>query len=184
MIRLSAVTYYLEGVSEDFFWKELDRITTGQSMNPEFGYNKPYSGKSENIFAGRKVGNQFSIFLLRSPWNQFFRSAILCKGIVAARGRGIMVKCSFEYSFRNLVMFALLALNVLIFIKLDPIPFADELFFGAIGIAIYGLVVIRNYSKIKYEMGKQLELIEEKANIALLNSLSTYVHSPEIPRSR
>lgn len=161
MIRLSANKYYLERVPADFFWKELDKITAGQSLNPEFGYNRSYIGQSESIFVGRKVGNQFSIFLYR-PLNRFFRTAVLCKGVVAEQGRGVMIKCSFEYPFWSLIMLPILALSV--FVMHDPIPVINEFMAGAIGIILYCLVVAYNHSNIKREMGKQLELIEERAS--------------------
>ena len=66
MIRLNTIEYYIEGVSEDSFWKRLDSITVGQEINPEFSYTTQYLGKFENVFGGRKRGNEFAIYLYSS----------------------------------------------------------------------------------------------------------------------
>lgn len=171
MIRLSARKYYLEGVSEDFFWEELDKITAGQSTNPEFGYIRPMSGNAKHIFLGRKTGNQFSIFRYR-PWSKLVGTLILCKGIVSARGSGITINCSFGYPFSSLVMFVVLLLWVLVagsipialfpFHGLYSISFVDSAIAGLILTGLYCLLLAWNLSSIEREMAKQLELIEKK----------------------
>lgn len=173
MIPLSTTNYYLERVSEDFFWKELNKITAGQSLNPQFGYNRSLYKKSDRTFVGRKAGNQFSIFLY-GALNRFFRSAILCNGIVSAQGRGIMIRCSFEYPLWSFLSFLILALSV--YIGLGTIPFVkvpltiNKPLAGAIGIALYCLVVVYNLSRIKRELTRQLELMEEKAMRSLTDN--------------
>lgn len=179
MIRLSTRKYYLEGVPEDFFWKELDKITTGQSMNPEFGYTRPLYWNAEGIFLGRKTGNQFSIFRYR-PWSKFLGTLILCKGLVSARGSGIIINCRFGYPFSSLITFLILALWIFFiglypislypFSLLYPISFRNDLITGVIITGLYCLVIAYNLSNIEREMSKQLELIEKKAGKEMLTS--------------
>ena len=161
MIKLSSCNYSLKGVSQDFFWKELDKITVGQSMNPEFGYATPHFGKFENVFGGRKVNNEFSIFLYR-PVTQMIRTEILSKGIVSEHDSGIIMKCRFEYPFWSLIM--LLLLGSAFFVPFYHVSIVGSLIVCLIGTGIYCLVIRYNHSNIKYEMNKQLKLIEEKAN--------------------
>lgn len=160
MIRLSAANYHLEGVSPDFFWQELDKITVGQLIDPEFGYTTPFFGNLDNVFGGRKTGNTFSVFLYR-PITQVVRTEILAKGAVAAQGSGIMVKCSFEYPFWSLLMF--LFVWAVIFALFYPVPFANGLMAGLVGTGLYCLLVAYNHANLKSEMSRQLESIEEKA---------------------
>lgn len=161
MIELSSTDYHLKGVSQDFFWKELENITVGQTMNPEFGYSTPHFGKFENVFGGRKVDNEFSIYLYR-PVTQMVRTEILAKGIVSEHGSGIMVKCRFEYPFWSLLMLFMLGTAVLyqLYIRFTLVGLIATL----IGILIYFIIIQYNHSNIKSVLNRQLKIIEEKAN--------------------
>lgn len=163
MIRLATEKYYLEGVSEYFFWEELDRITAGQSLNPQLGYNRPLYAKPASVFAGRKTGNQFSVYLY-GPVNRFFRTTILCNGLVSAKSHGIMINCSFEYPLWAFVrLMVLLGLVLLGGIRVNAIPITNGLLVYLGGAVLYCLIIIYNLRTTKRELISQLGRIEHKA---------------------
>ncbi|MBU2062517.1 MAG: hypothetical protein KKH44_11800, partial [Bacteroidetes bacterium] len=152
MIKISDKEYYLTGVSEVFFWDELDRITAGQATNPEFSYSTQYYANFENIFGGRKVGNKFSVYLYR-PITRAFRTEILSKGIVTKIENGIKITCTYEIPFWSLLMFVLI--GFLIFTPVFLLSITSGLIFGFIGVCIYSMIIYSNHSNIKEEIKKQ-----------------------------
>lgn len=161
MIKLSDKEYYLNGVSEEFFWDELDGITAGQATNPEFSYTTQYYAKFENIFGGRKVGNTFSVYLYR-PITHAFRTEILSKGIVSKTENGIKITCNYEIPFWSLFMFVLI--GFFIFLPVLLVSITSGIIFGAFGVGIYLMIVHSNYLNIKEEIKNQFIRIKRKAN--------------------
>lgn len=106
MIKLSSKSYVIKNIDSESFFKQLDSITCGQAMNPEFSYSTQHLGKFENVFGGRKRGNKFSIYLYR-PIEQGMRTEILAKGIVTPTEQGIAVDIRYEIPFWSILMFVL-----------------------------------------------------------------------------
>jgi uncharacterized membrane protein YciS (DUF1049 family) len=159
MISLSTSGYYLEGVSEDFFWKELNKITAG-GADPEFLDFPTTANKSQKTFYGRRLDNKFSISL-NQHLEQFVRSGVVAKGIVSKKGSGLMIHCSFKYPVLSL--FAVLTVASYIFVRFLPILLIQGLGFGLIVTGLYFLLIKRSHSTIKHELKKQMEIIEQKA---------------------
>ncbi|MDO1449421.1 hypothetical protein Q0590_24310 [Rhodocytophaga aerolata] len=166
MIPLSTRSFYLEGVTPDFFWKELDKITVGQSIDPEFGYTTPHFGKFDNVFGGRKVKNSFSVFLYR-PISQLVRTEILAKGTVEEKSSGIRITCRFEYPFWSLLMLILLGSMLVspFYMHSLEMGFMATLF----GLFLYSLLVVYNHANIKQELSNQLKLLEQKAKKEIIS---------------
>lgn len=159
MIKLSSQEYKLKGVTKDFFWRELDDITAGQWMNPEYGYTTQYYPNFENIFAGRKTKDKFSIYLYR-PITKGFRTEILSKGVVSENKDGIQIKCKFEMPFWSILVFSIM--SFLIFTPLYITSIFGGIIIFLFGIGIYVAIVYSNHRSIKMEIKKQFEIIEIK----------------------
>lgn len=159
MIKLSRQKYKIHGVSQKQFWSELDNITAGQAMNPEFGYTTQHLPNFDNVFAGRRKDNKFSVYLYR-PMTNIFRTEILAKGIVTEKKDLLLIESSFELPFWSVIIF--LIIGSIIFIPLYFTSFFGGIVFSLIGLFIYSIVVDSNYSKIKKELKKQIDKIEEK----------------------
>ncbi|HYQ58463.1 MAG TPA: hypothetical protein VEP89_14075 [Draconibacterium sp.] len=158
MIKLSSCEYTLKGVTKEHFWKELDSITVGQNMNPEFGYTTQYFAKFDNIFAGRKTKDNFSIYLYR-PIFKGFRTEILSKGQLFEDKDGIRISCSFEIPFWSTLVF--LVMSFILFTPVLLRSFTGGMIFALIGIGIYSAIVQSNHNSIKKEVKKQFERIEK-----------------------
>lgn len=160
MIPLSTCSYYLDGVSENFFWKELNKITIGQSIDPNFGFDIPLAQKSQKIFIGRREDHKFSIFLNRQT-ALIPVTRLLAKGAVLQKGAGLMIHCRFTYPILSLILFITFGAAFLIEIFHSSIPtfFTVSLIVSV----LYLLLILHNYSKIKHEVARQLEIIEQKA---------------------
>lgn len=166
MIRLSSKDYILKNVDKEFFWKELNSITAGQEMNPEFGYTTQHYSNFDNVFSGRKRNDQFSIFLYR-PITRGFRTEILAKGKVFETKNDLKVDCNFEIPFYSFLMFVVLGL---IFTGLAYFHLKLGAFFlTAIGVAIYLVIMRSNQIEIKSEIEKQFQIIEKKSQKTVAN---------------
>lgn len=164
MITLSTRGYYLKGVSEDFFWRELNKITVG-GADPEFlGF--PTSTTTENskkTFYGRRVDNKFSISLNQNI-AEFARAGVVAKGIVCSKGCGLMIHCRFEYPVLSLFLVTTFATYV--FVRFLPLMWISCFLFALILTTLYLLMIQRSHSKIKIELADHLTSMEEKAKTA------------------
>ena len=159
MIALSKEKYLLNGISQEVFWNELDKITAGQNVNPEISYSTQYFPNFDNIFAGRKIGNTFSIYLYK-PKISGFRTEILAKGTLHEEKNKIRIDCSFEIPLGSL-------LKALILVFLFNIPFylsssTAGLIFSFIIVAIYTTLISSNHTDIKRTLSTQLKKIEQE----------------------
>ncbi len=159
MIKLSSQEYKIHGVSQELFWTELDNITAGQAMNPEFGYTTQHLLNFDNVFAGRRKDNKFSIYLYR-PMTNIFRTEILAKGIVTVKKDMLLIESSFELPFRSIII--CLLIGSIVFLPLYFTSIFGGIVFSLIGFFIYSIIVDSNHSNIKKELKKQLDKIEEK----------------------
>lgn len=162
MLPISSCNYFLEGVSEDLFWRELNKITVKKGGELDLGYIGPTLEKSEKIFCGRRISNKFSLYL-NHKWSALPWSQIIAKGEVSKKGSGLMISCQFTYPILSLIM--IITFGSLIYSELFPITIASSLTFGFVVIALFVLVIRYNHLKIKHEMVKQLETIEQKTKI-------------------
>lgn len=152
MIKLSSKTYHITGIETAQFWDKLDEITCGQHINPEISYTTKHLGNFDNIFAGRKSGNKFSIYLYR-PIEQGFRTEILAKGKIRELKDGIKIDINYEIPMWSILVFIFIGSLTLLPLWLNH---------SIIGIVItlivsiiYLLVINSNHNDIKKEMKKQ-----------------------------
>lgn len=161
MIPLSNCKYYIEGVSENFFWRELNKITAG-GIDPELIDYARTREKMKKVFVGRRIDNKFSISL-NKQMTQFIRAAVVAKGAVMQNGSGLKIHCSFRYPAFSL--FIVLASACYVFVRFLPISSQYDLLFGLIVTGLYGVLIYKNHLKTKTELVRQLEFIEQKAMI-------------------
>lgn len=159
MILLSKKKYNLKNVPTDFFWKELDNITAGQNINPEISYTPQYFANFENIFAGRKIGDTFSLYLYK-PKTFVFRTEILAKGRVKDFGNDIEIDCRFEIPFGSFIKFIIISFLINAPMYLTSI--GGGLVLSAIIITIYSAVIGSNHNGIRTELQNQINTIENK----------------------
>jgi len=149
MIKLSSKTYHIAEIETKQFWEKLDEITCGQHINPELSYTTKHLGNFDNVFAGRKSGNKFSIYLYR-PIEQGFRTEILAKGKIKELKDGIKYEIPM-WSILVFIFIGSLTLLPLWFIYSKII----SVIITAIISIIYLLVINSNHNDIKKEIKKQ-----------------------------
>ncbi|MGQ8337338.1 hypothetical protein ACUNWD_12375 [Sunxiuqinia sp. A32] len=159
MIVLSKEKYVLDGIKKEVLWNELDKITAGQNVNPEISYSTQYFPSFDNIFAGRKLGNSFSIYLYKPKINGF-RTEILAKGTLHEEKNKIRIDCSFEIPFGSLMKFLILGFifNVPFYLSSSTVG----LIFSFIIVAIYATIISANHTDIKKTLSTQLKRIEQE----------------------
>ena len=168
LIPLKKIKYQLKNTPESEFWQHMDSITFGQKLNPELGYVTQFLGNFDNNFAGRKTGNEFSIYLYR-PISQAFRTEILAKGTVESRPNRIEVDVKFEIPFHSILKFFLLGglLSLLIMSQFS----APAGYFGVLFLFISYILILRsNLGSVKTELEKQFEQILKKENKTVANN--------------
>lgn len=157
MIILNKKIYILRGISREFFWKELDQITAGQHINPELSYTHWHTANFDNIFAGKKVGNQFSIYLFK-PKTNFFRTEILAKGHVEETNDGIRIACNFELPFGSFIK--LLIPSLLIFVPLLSYSVLSGIILLSFFVFAYSMLVLSNRDKLQKVMKEEFRKIK------------------------
>lgn len=159
MIKLSSKTYYIEGIEIKEFWDKLDKITCGQHINPELSYTTKHLGNFDNVFAGRKSGDKFSIYLYR-PIEQGFRTEILAKGKIKEVADGIKIDIKYE-----IPMWSILAFIFICSLTLLPVWFLYSKIISVIITTIfsiiYALVLNSNHNDIKKEIKNQFSKIKK-----------------------
>lgn len=152
MISLNRKIYWLHNITEKDFWAHLDDITVGQNVNPEMGLTS--TGNFENIFGGRKVKNNFSIFLYR-PMARELWMKILAKGQVSYDNKKecLVIDCRFEIPFWSILSLFFLGLSFVIPFYLISLNLG--IIVNGIFLLIYGLILRANYRKIINELKKQ-----------------------------
>jgi|SRR5690606_42084099 len=158
MISLSTCKYHLEGVQENLFWRELNKITAG-GIDPELIDFAPT--REKKVFLGRRVENKFSISL-NQQMPQFLRAGVVARGTVLQKGSGLIIHCSFRYPAFS--FFIVLTFASYLFARLLPFSSTYGIPFGLIVTGLYVLLVYRSHLKTKTKLARQLELIEQKAN--------------------
>jgi len=159
MIPLKSKTYHIENIELAEFWEELDKVTLGQSLNPEFGYVNQHVANFESTFAGRKSGKNFIVFLHR-PLTQGFRTEILAKGTVSKFGRSLSVDINYEIPLHSLAMFLLLVSMVVIPTGvINPIVACGIFILMSI---IFYLIVKSNLKKIQKEIKYFFNTVDKK----------------------
>lgn len=158
MIPLSKKTYILRNIEINEFWEKLDAITHGQKLSPELGYTMPFEGDEKNIFAGRKTGNQFSLYLYR-PKAKGSRIEILAKGTVVPEDKTLKVNVQFGIPFQSILSFLFLGSLIMVLIWVDQ-KIATSVFLTILISGFYFGVLVFNYNEIKQVLQKQLYKIE------------------------
>jgi len=153
MIKLSSKTYNIEQISKGEFWKKLDEITLGQYINPEISYTTQFLGNFDNVFAGRKSENKFSIYLYR-PITSGFRTEILAKGKITEISTGLKIDVRYDIPFWSIFALILLGSMTLLNIWVFYNEIVSMVITSIITI-IYILIVRSNHKDIKMEIEKQ-----------------------------
>ena len=146
MIKLSSQVYNMKGLTKSFFWEELNKISVGQYVNPEFAYTTRYHAKKHHIFGGRKEQDKFSIFQHR-PIYKSLLLGILTKGKISESKTGLKIECKFEIPLWSLIAF--LFLSYLFFIRFSLISETAGILATAIWLGVYILVLDLNHRSIK-----------------------------------
>ena len=155
MLKLSSGTYHLKEIDQKTFWNKLDAITFGQVMNPEMGYTTQYWGNFDNVFAGRRKDDDFSIYLYR-PITEGFRTEILAKGTVKSGLQGILVEVNFEVPLWSILAFFFIGGTLFLSLWLSAAAGIAVITSGVL-LIIYGLILNANHNSVKREIRKQFK---------------------------
>lgn len=153
MIPLSTHSYILKNIDVKKFWKNLDDITFGQSLNPEFGYTTQYWGDFDNVFDGRKTGNAFSVYLYR-PITESFRTEILAKGTVREWENGIKINIKYEIPFWSILVLILFGSLIMFSVWISYSKVVSIVLISII-LLIYILIINSNHNDVKREISSQ-----------------------------
>ena len=159
MIKLSSKTYTIKNISVDLFWANLDDITCGQNINPEISYTTPFWGDFDNVFAGRKVGETFSVYLYR-PIYYGFRTEILAKGKVLKVVNDLKIGVTYEIPVWSTLIF--LAFTGLLILMLAGNGIALTISAVTVIIALYSLIIHSNHNDIRREIARQFKALENR----------------------
>ena len=165
MIKLSSKKYQIEEISFEVFWSKLDEITLGQNINPEISYTTIFEGNFDNIFAGKKSGDNFSVYLYR-PLTSGFRTEILAKGKVSEIKNGLKISVRFEVPLWSILVFIFIS-SILLFLSWLSYP---EIIVIVITLAvslIYFFILKSNHKDIKMEIKKQFEKFGKLKDISI-----------------
>ena len=130
-------------------------------MNPELSYTTQFFGNFDNIFAGQKKDDSFSIYLYR-PITRGMRTEILAKGSVLPVENGIEVHVRYEIPFWSILAFVFLGGFAFLTFYINSGLIIGSVVTGLF-LLIYVLILNANHNAVKNEILAQFKKIRDQA---------------------